>query len=151
MSFIKMPLYCLAWNKTQCAGGPLSPTEKSCFFQNWKQRVFTLKILRIRLDFKVCCIPSSCYPIYYVSDWRLFCFEITSLFKTKIQSLVRQMHKQVSHSEWLLRRGSLSPAVSWSLLSCLMHSLRFILLNVAYVSANKSEIQVTEYAAQGNP
>lgn len=74
-----------------------------------------------------------------------------SLFKTKIQNLVRQMHKQVFNCKQLLRRGSLLPAVSRSLLSCLMHSLHFILLNVPYVSANKSEIQVTEYAAQGNP
>lgn len=71
--------------------------------------------------------------------------------KTKIQSPVKQMHKQVSDSELLLPKGGLPPAVSWSLLSCLMRSLHFILLNVAYVSANKSETQVTEYAAQGNP
>lgn len=146
-----MLLYCLVENQTQYAGDPFSPPQKSCFPPNWKQSMFTLKILSVWLDFKVGCTPSSCHPICYGFGWRGFCFELMSLFKTKIQSLVRQMHKQVSDLEWLLWRGSLSPAVSGSLLSCLMHSLHFILLNVAYVSANKSEIQVTEYVAQGNP
>lgn len=93
--------------------------------------------------------PATQYIMCLAGD--SFSLEIMSLFQTKIQSLVGQMHKQVSDSERLLRRGCLLPAVSWSLLSCLMHSLHFISLNVAYVSANKSEIQVTEYAAQGNP
>lgn len=114
------PLSCLEPN-TICKG-PLLPAETSCCPSNWKPRVFTLKILRVCWDFQVGHTPSSCHPIYYVFGWRLFCLEIMSLFQTKIQSLVGQMHKQVSDSEWLLRRGRLSPAVSRSLLSCLMHS-----------------------------
>lgn len=59
--------------------GPLPPTENHASplppppppSPKWS-RVFTLKILRVWLDFKVGHTPSSCHPMYYVFSCRLF-------------------------------------------------------------------------------
>lgn len=143
---IKMLLCCLALEANTICRAPLSLTDKP-----------TSPILEAKIcsysnpeGLKVGHPLTSCHPIDYECSCSLFCFGQMSLFKTKCRACLDQCINSYP-IQWLPPRGSLWCTVSGSLLRYLMHPLHFILLNVAYVSADKSEIQVTEYVAPGNP